>query len=499
VLQYRAVKITKVITILLALLALLQLGRAFTALFSPVVIDYCEMMVGGAIAQLQASHDLSAIYAPPAAPYGMPGVQYPPLFIWLGAILPGLPTVLAERLLAWSLYVGAGALVGLNVWQETHQKWAALVAAIIPFCFWSVIIFVHTARVDPLALFLSLLAAYIYRRQTRAGSPSLPELALVALLCALAFFSKQTYLAVSAAIFFDLGLKGWRNPKSSIQSALSFSLLWLGWVGLGFGLFGWLSGGEFFGIYDAARAGSFILQLVPGFVGFFVLDHLPLLILAGIALRRQWQQGEYFWPLYSLFAALACVTIIKDGAVDYYFNELAYTLAVAVGLQLATVLAGDSHKQKAPGFKLNGTTVLLGVQTLVALGMFLGWSHWKDYDNNRRAYEEGLALVRTTQAEDASSSRPSLILVNSFLLETDRADQIGDYFIYSVLLKNGKRDMRPLVSDLEAERYRLIMTEEFNRWPPEVEAAFANHYNKRIIVGEAGRKIYWIFTPRSNG
>jgi hypothetical protein len=200
----------KIILILLGLLALLQLGRAFSALFSPVVIDYAEMMVGAGAEQLRSSGQLAAIYAPPAAPYGMPGVQYPPLFILLadGLIsLSGFKAILAGRLLSWTLYLASGGLASLIVWQETRQRWAALSAAILPFCFWSVIIFLHATRVDSLALFFSLLAAYLYRRQTLNGKITLPTLALVALLGVAAFFSKQTYLAVSAAIFFDLGIR----------------------------------------------------------------------------------------------------------------------------------------------------------------------------------------------------------------------------------------------------------------------------------------------------
>jgi hypothetical protein len=297
---------------------------------------------------------------------------------------------------------------------------------------------------------------------------------------------------------------------------------------VGFGVFGWWSRGELFGIYDPARAGSFIFHLVPGFVGFFILDHLALIVMALMALRGQWRQKEYFWPLYTLFAALACVTIIKDGAVDYYFNELAYVLAISAGLGLGLVfknLGGSSGtkgqaqsqsplkglinssskdivsaKSYAPKFiwgQLSWrqmVTFLLAIQAVVALGMFLFWSHWRDLNDNQRAYEEGLALVRTAQAEETRGEQPSLVLVNSFLLETGRADLIGDYFIYSVLLKNGKRDMRPFVTDLQNGRYRRVITEEFNRWPSEVETALANRYNLHIITGEAGRKIYWVYS-----
>ncbi len=505
------------------------------------------MMVGGAARQLRDGAGLAAIYAPPATPYQMPGVQYPPLFIYLTSALSGLSglkILLAERLLAWGFYVASGLVVGLIVWQETRQRWAAIAAGALPFAFWSVIIFVHAARVDPLALFLSLLAAYFYRRMTLKNTLDWRSLGLIAGLSVAAFFTKQTYLAVTAAIFLDLVVGGrrLRHFRFSIKElSTQFSVLspvlvfvgwWLGWVGLGFGLFGWWSRGEIFGIYDPARAGSFIFQLVPGFVGFFVLDHVALLILAAVSLRREWQQSRYFWVIYGVFAALSCITIIKDGAVDYYFNELAYVLSIAVGLLVAPLLVEVRDegftiydlplKEPRPRFTFRRGEAtsrnlqiqnsklqiqnyssapdprlkwLLGFQTLVAMGMFLGWSHWKDFEASRLAYQEGFTLTQAAQAGEARGQKPGLILVNSFLLDSNRADEIGDYFIYSVLLKNGRRDMTPLLSDLETGRYRLIITETFNRWPSQIEEALNRRYNLRIIADTAGRPIYKVYTP----
>ena len=504
--------------ILLGLLGLLEIGRAFLALFAPVVIDYCEMTVGGAVEQLRQGYSLKEMYAPPGAAYGMPGVQYPPLFIllvWAFQSVSGLGIFLAERLAAWFFYAGAGALVGLIVWKESGQKVTALISAGLPFCFWSVIIFAHAARVDPLALFLSLLAAYCYRR----AQPNFLNLALVALVAALAFFSKQTYLAVTAAVFLDLLFSPAAKPetpapwqvgflkkisRSSLGKAVTFAGLFVLWVGLGFGLFGGLSAGEIFGIFDPSRAGSFIFDKAPGFVGYFLLDHLPLIGLALVSLVIQWRKRQRFWVFYTLFAALACVTIIKDGAVDYYFNELAYLLALAVGLlvahlqnpQQATAPNAGLAKTKKKISSAKWVGPALAVQVVIALGMFVFWSPWKDFHASQAAYEQGLALVNQAYREEASGGKPPLVLVDSFLIETGRARQVGDYFIYSVLLRNGKRDATPLVTDLENRRYGLIITETFNRWPPEVEAALAKGYNPGSITRSDGQTLYYVYRPK---
>lgn len=504
--------LTRGAALLLGIFGLVEIGRSFGAIFSPVVIDYCEMTVGGAVEQLRLGYSLGDMYSPPGAAYSMPGVQYPPLFILLVAAfqkLTGLGIFLAERFAAWSFYAGSGALVGLIVWRETRHKWPALIAAALPFCFWSVIIFAHAARVDPLALFLSLLAALVYRR-----SQSFSNLALAALLATLAFFTKQTYLAVTAAVFCDLlfsapyseakttGQTGFLRliKRPGLLKAVAWAGMFVGWAGLGFILFGWLSAGQIFGIFDPARAGSFIFDKAPGFVGFFLLDHLPLIALALLSLALQWRQKERFWVFYTLFAALACITIVKDGAVDYYFNELAYLLALAVGLLLARFFTSlnKSRVEKAqdfPGQKWLGAA--LAVQAVIALGMLVFWSPWKDFDASQPAYQEGLALVRQAYNDAANGGKPSLVLVDSFLIETGHAGQIGDYFIYSVLLRNGKRDAAPLVADLENRKYALVITETFNGWPPEVEAALAKGYNPASIRRTDGPTIYYVYRAKS--
>ena len=518
-LQINRITIIKWAASILGLLGFLELGRAFLALFSPVVIDYCEMTVGGAAEQLRLGASLGDMYSPPVAAYGMPGVQYPPLFILLVAFIraiSGLGIILAERLPAWGLYTASGGLVGWIVWKETGQKWAAIVSAGLPFCFWSVIIFIHAARVDPLALFLSLLAAFVYR-----CSQSFKNLALVSLLAALAFFSKQTYLAVTAAVFFDLLLSRPKDPVKTqaaawqvgflktlspdgLRKAVSFGGMFLAWVVAGFGLFGWLSEGEIFGIFDPTRAGSFIFDKAPGFVGFFLLGHLPLILLALYSLRQLWREGQRFWTFYSGFAALACVTIVKDGAVDYYFNELAYLLALSVGLLVARMLKTSSESQLTPNSKTRSwpTGRLIGiglaVQAVIALGMLIGWSPWKDFNASEAPYRDGLALVNKAYQAEVSGEKPPLVLVDSFLIETGRASQVGDYFIYSVLLRNGKRDATPLIKDLENRRYSLIITETFLRWPPEVEAALSKGYNSGSIKRTDGQIIYLIYRPVEN-
>lgn len=547
----------------LALGGAAELIRGFAALFDPLTLDYSEMIVAGMARQLSRTSSLAAIYAPLTTPYALPGVQYPPLFIWLNLLLlklTGLPPLLSTRLLAWTAYAGSGFLVGGLVWQETRQRWAAVVAAGLPFCFWSVIIFINAARPDPLALFFSLLAAFFYRRMGKSnslskdrsdqttmklechsergtseesvaenlrgaefnilatdaagyplggrasipGTPSVPtrrdnepafvqigvgsvsvkahllKLFAIALLCALAFLSKQTYLAIGAAIFFDLMLTRGRR-----RAALFFGLTLVALLVGGILLVNTLADGTFVGIFDPARAARFIFDKVPGFVGFFVLDHSPLFLIAGASMVWQLRRGEKFWPLYTLFATLACAAIVKDGAVDYYFNELAYVLSVNVGL----ALAGNSTEPRAK----NWLTAAIGVQMLIAVAMFGAWGQGRAFDNFRQAYSEGVTLVQTAQAQN----RPVLIFADNLLLATNHTDLIGDYFIYSILVENKRRDPQPLVSDLERGYYDFVIGEEFFRWPQVFQTALDKYYTLHYLDGQDGRHLFRLYLRKT--
>jgi len=501
----------------------LQLLRGFVALFGPVSTDYSEMMVAGMARQWLDSGRLAFSYTPPDAPYGMPGVQYPPLFIGLTAVLmkaSGLGAVLAARLLAWAAYAAAGAMVGLLVWRETAHKKLAVYAACFPFTFWSVLIFINGARPDPLALFLSLLAVYIYRGGRERQNPALIKLVIVALTLALAFYAKQTYLAAAAAIFFDLALARGRR-----RYALFFGGAYAGLGLIGLGICQVASEGQFVGIFEPGRAGRFIFHLAPAMLGFFLLDHAPLIILAGLALGWQWRRGQLFWPLYAFFATLACSSIVKDGAVDYYFNEVAYLLSVQAALGImrfhsvafsrqllvgSPQISGSSPPVKAiieereaaaantftkvfPQIRPSPAIVngLLAVQLVIAIGMLVGWNQGRDNDSFGRVDQEARAIVEQYQ----QSGKPALIFQNNLLLDTNQVNLIGDYFIYWILIGNGQRDIGPLQRDLENRRYELILvgSPEFRRWPPALNRPLEAGYNLRILAGSDGRPLYWLY------
>ncbi len=487
------------------------------ALFSPLVLDYTEMMLAGGSWQLQ-NNGLAAAYAPPLTPYQLPGVQYPPLFFSLMSVfnwLTGFSPIVAARFWSYFGYVGAAVMAALLIASESKvesrkSKVTNLKAEaetqnsklktqnflsssfilhpssfiFLPFCFWPVIIFIHTARVDPLALFFSLLGVWIYRRG--GDKVSFSRLAIVAVMLALAAFTKQTYLVAPTAVFFHLLI----NRENRIK-AFGFGISYAAVVGLGYGFFGLLSNGEFWGIFEAARASRFIFDLAPGIVGFFVLDHLPLLIIALVTLIWQWRRGQRFYPIYALLAVLSCFTIVKDGAIDYYFTELAYIVVIQIGIAVQFLLTNPLSLLGKGG---RGVRFLLIIQCLIAIGMLVGWSQTNATDNFRAAYNEGASLVTQAKAQN----QPALILADGLLIETGQYNKVGDYLIYSILLSSGNRNAKPLLSDLETKHWQLIITVDpkLYRWSTEIGGLLEKNYTLKVLKGVDGSGLYWVYQPK---
>ena len=537
---------------ILAICALIQIVRPLFVLTDPVSTDYVEMMVAWAVRRMADGAGLVGIYQPPGAPYGMPGVAYPPLVLLLGAALvkAGADVLIAMRLICWMGYVVAGGCVGLLVWHETRSRWAAIVAALMPFCFWNVLQYLAGSRVDSAAIALALAGVACYRR----GAPLL----LPVLLLAAAFYCKQTMLAAPAAIALDLFFRQSEGkPPSprpfprdeergtnqreflhdeargtsqkpyrpvdppSLRAALRrvrrhgrvavgqvgavrrlratspFVFGMAGAVAAGFGLFMLLSGGTMAGIYDGGRAARLIpFDKMLTYWFFFVADHLPFLALAGAALWLRWRKGDRFWAFYTVLALLlTSATLLKDGAVDYYFGEVCYIVAVQVGWLVPKIVQGrlaNSDIVRAATLR-RVALILLAVQAVIGLIFVPKGDPATLHISGRGAYNTALAAVREAQTQGCTS----LILANNLLLATGRPDIIGDYFVYGILLTSGKRDPAPLVADISAHKYDVIMIETggFGRYPDAVTDALARYYTRRDIVGsEPGSIPYVIYS-----
>ncbi|NWJ45590.1 MAG: hypothetical protein HXX08_06905 [Chloroflexi bacterium] len=473
--------ILKIMLSVLAFLGAIQMVRGFLALFTPLVLDYTEQMLVAGTWQLEKT-GIAAMYAPPNTPYGMPGIQYPPLFPVLAALLhyiSGMSLEGAVRFCSFGGYIAAAIVAGFIVkdWLPKQAHRYNYLTIFLPFCFWPVIIYMQTARVDPLALFLSLSGAWLYLRNGYVKTTGL--------LFALAAFTKQTYLAAPIALLLSLLLaKKWK--KAGI-----FTAAYILPLGIAYFATNILSDGIFFNIFDPSRAARFIFNLAPGMVFFFLLDHLPILILASAGVAFLWKKGQTFLPLYALFSALSCVTIIKDGAVDYYFTELVYLASIMTCIFLQSKNK-DLNPLPATRSKLKRSlpTILIGIQCLIGAGMVIGYSQLNAANNFTEAYQEGATVIKDTP--------DSLVLADGALIANGYYDRAGDYLIYSIMLSSGKADSKLFVKDLEEKRWKQILTVTpgLYRWVEPIANALADNYEVKILRGRDGQGLYWIYTPK---
>jgi hypothetical protein len=491
--------ITRLIIATITLVGIFQLFRSLTALFSPFVTDMTEIMTAIAAEQFAVRHSLADMYMPPNAYYGMPGVQYPPLFILLtwGFMQFGFDAIFATRLISWLAYLGAAVLVSLIVWQETRHKWASLIAGLLPFSFYTIVTFLHTARVDPLAVCLALGGVYLYRRinlatyiksdrnSFRYKSTLNFYYICIAVLLASAFFVKQTFLVAAGAIL----IHGVMTRQGRRRGVLLFGMVYMVLLGLGAWLTIYYSDGTYLSIFDTDRAKRFIFALASSMVFYFMLNHLPVLLIGVIGIWQYLKKGDYFFPIYSILIACSLVTIVKDGANTYYFTELVYLVCAMNGIVIAKCLSRSSAFGRRVRYRVFAG---LAIQAVISASLFLFWSHWNETENYLPAYKEGVALV---QEANATGER-TLVFANQLLMETNQTDKAGDYFIYSILLHSGGRDAQELADDLGSGKWGKVITvtPDLYKWESPVKRALLVNYNLRTISGKDGTPYFWVYT-----
>jgi hypothetical protein len=191
---------------------------------------------------------------------------------------------------------------------------------------------------------------------------------------------------------------------------------------------------------------------------------------------------------------LSCFTIVKDGAIDYYFTELAYIVVIQVGIAVQTLTKRVNSGFTTTRFVSQGLWLLLFLQCLIAIGMLVGWSQTTATDNFKVAYNEGARLVTQAKAQN----QPALILADGLLIETGQYQKVGDYLIYSILLSSGSRDVTPLLADLKTQHWQLIITVDpkLYRWSNEISELLGKNYSLKILKGADNTGLYWVYQTK---
>jgi hypothetical protein len=451
----------------LALFSFVDYG--WSVLTFPYPVDYGE---GPLLDQAVRLARFENIYRPDISrpPYTI--ANYPPLYLLLQVPLVWLfgPAYGYGRLISWLAMLAAALFVGLILKTLTQDRRAALIGGLtllaVPYvAFWA-----PQARIDALALALSLGALYLLVRF--AGRPW-ALLGGAALLVA-AIYTRQSYgLAAPLAAFFWLLS---RPPRSQAV------ILAAGVAAPGAGLFLLLNlttgGGFFFNIVTAninqfnwqllATSLESLWRLMPG-----LLVISALFLLAGIWFRP----GG--WPLigpYLIGASLSALTIGKLGSNVNYFLELSAAASLAMGACLAW--------QRRRPWRYTGLALVLVWQIFLFLP---GLPHHRAIElklRSRAELDQLMAYVRQADGPVLADEYMGLLPLagRPIYIQPFEATQLAN---------SGLWDQSPFLEAIERQEFSLVLIFrvggsgfERARWTPEMLEAIDTHYKKVNEVGE---------------
>jgi hypothetical protein len=307
--------------------ALIFLWFGWRAVRFPYPLDYGE---GPLLEQALRIARGEGIYLKPGNSPPWTVSNYPPVYVLLEAPLTVLfgPAYWYGRLISWLATVASALLAGSLVRTLTADRLAstisALILPVVPFIgSWSML-----ARIDTLALALSLAGLLCVVRWPHRILAVLTS----ALLLTAAVYTRQSYglAAPLAAVVWLFG--GYRRHALFLiagMATLGSSLAIL--------LNAFSDGGFLFNIVTA-NVNDFQWQLVILHLRQTVLD-MPILVVVGalsVCVSGRFTSGA--WRLivpYSIAATLTGLTIGKVGSNVNYLLEMGAALSIAVGLLIA--------------------------------------------------------------------------------------------------------------------------------------------------------------------
>lgn len=470
---------TLILFVLLTVAALLFTWHVLQAVGYRYPLDYGEGPLLDQAARLAAGTNIyrADLTAPP---YTIS--NYPPLYPLALALPTGLfgPSLAAGRAISGLCAVLTALLLGLIVHGLTRDRCAAAVAGLTLLAFPYVLGWSKLARVDLLALALSIGGLYLLVRWPgRWRGTILGGLLLVA-----AIYARQSY-----ALAAPLAAVGWLWAHDRRHAAGLAALV------------GGLSLGLFFGL-NALTGGGFAYNIITANVNDFVLANLArwwrdlrgaapvLLLLAGpflVAGRR-----SVAWPLlapYLIGASLSALTIGKVGSNMNYLLELCAALSLMAG---ACVAWG----RRCPWLRAT-LLILLALQ----VGLLMRAS-WRDPIAGLQ-WRMAQPRVALAELEQIIAAADGPILADEYmgLLALQAKPLYIQPFEVTQLAKAGLWDQAPLLSNIRARAFPAIFIQHFRgypvyqeRWTPEMLAAIMAHYEPTAFLAET--IVYW---PRAAG
>lgn len=458
--------------------------HAQTVLDFPYSLNYGEGPLLDQAARLSRGEGIYSLTAPP---YLIS--NYPPVYML--AVAPFVdsygPSYLYGRLISL-ISIGASALLlGGLIHAVTEDRLAALVGGCLLFAVPWILFWAPLARVDSLALALSLGGLYLAVRATPQRTPLFPA----ALLLALAVYTRQTYLLAApfAAFVWVAHANGWRR-------ALTLAV-WLGMLVMGaFAvLLVWTQGGVWFHLItanantlDTDILGHYVREAARGLPLLFLLL-VAFLIAGAISHTRSW----WLAAPYALGAGLAALTIAKVGSDVNYLYELSAALCLGIGALLA-LARGAQHGRLVWSTLI---VALLAVQVWAAANLS---AQKYQQITNERVSRAGVTRALYATLDD----RNRLILADEAMGLLALAGKPLEFqpFELSALARAGLWDETPFLERLRRGEYpvlsiynpRLNPYLRAERWTPAMLRVINTWYRPVDTIGET---TIYVYVPRS--
>jgi len=378
---------------------------------------------------------------------------YMPLFYTLeaGLIRLGLPAFAAGRLLTLAAFLGLIVVVSRTVRVYTKNQlceWiAAITVGISPLMiYWGVV-----GQVDVLAIFFSAAAFYQFARYDVLGESTLWR---TGLLIGLAMFTKQTAVAVPAAVFLTLCLRDW---KLAVRFALAVGAAILAAVwALDLVLDGRFIQNTIFANMNPFQADKMIAQLqyFGGVCG-------GLLVIALASLRKQ----ALAPALYLLCAALVFLgTAAKVGSDTNYQLELSIALTICAVIGLHKL---DYFRLHFAGSTRWITLLILPLGVHAAVGVRASANIFLARFANEKVFRAEIQGLRPYVA--ATGGLVASTDFNAMVRLRERMDV--EPLIYGILVRAGLVDPEPVRRDLERRAFSTVLLHEDVFQPPSARSA----------------------------
>ncbi len=436
---------------------ILYAQHAQLALDDPYTLNYGEgPLLDQAVRLARGENIYRADLSTP--PYTI--TNYPPLYVL--AQVPFVQHFGAAlwygRLISLVSALAAALFLGLTVQTITGDWLAGLAAGLtlpaIPYIFyWSAL-----ARIDCLALALSLAGLWVIARWYRRRW----GLILAVLLMTAAAYTRQTYLLAA-----PLAAVGWMWGKRERFGAAAFAVLY-GCVVLG--VFALLlvatRGGIFFHIITA-NVNALDANLIQHYLD-EVGQNLPIFLAGGalyFIIGIAWGHPVAWWMIapYSLGAVLVALTISKVGSDVNYLFELSAAFCLAAGGLVALVRRWFPLRA--------GALLILALAVNMATGLTTA-----QYEPLLRATADDqtkldrlVELVRTTDAPILADEHMGLLVLNGKPI-------LFQPFEMSQLAEAGLWNQQPFLDALARGDYPVVLVYQpdfnpalrFERWTPEM-------------------------------